>query len=41
MLRFVPDVDALRAGGVPVAGGIGAASGDGVPTRSAPPPAPR
>ncbi|NVI90351.1 alpha/beta fold hydrolase [Actinomadura sp. BRA 177] len=35
VLRFVPDIDALRSGPVPVAVGIGAASGDGVRTRSA------
>ncbi|MEV5559428.1 hypothetical protein AB0L44_37720 [Nonomuraea wenchangensis] len=35
VLRFEPDVAALRSGPVPVAVGVGAASGDGVPALSA------
>ncbi|QKW38377.1 alpha/beta fold hydrolase [Actinomadura sp. NAK00032] len=35
VLRFAPDLDALRAGPVPIAVGVGAASGDGVPALSA------
>ncbi|GAA0943166.1 alpha/beta hydrolase [Actinocorallia libanotica] len=35
VLRFTPDLDALRAARVPVAVGVGAASGDGVPALSA------
>ncbi|RSN53376.1 alpha/beta fold hydrolase [Actinomadura sp. WAC 06369] len=34
VLRFTPDLDALRAARVPVAVGVGAASGDGVPALS-------
>ncbi|MBE3016253.1 alpha/beta hydrolase [Microbispora sp. NEAU-D428] len=34
-LRFEPDIAALRSGPVPVAVGVGAASGDGVPALSA------
>ncbi|GAA3427303.1 alpha/beta hydrolase [Streptosporangium nondiastaticum] len=35
VLRFEPDIAALRSGPVPVAVGVGAASGDGVPALSA------
>ncbi|MEW9533137.1 alpha/beta fold hydrolase [Microbispora sp. NPDC049125] len=35
VLRFTPDIAALRSGPVPVAVGIGTASGDGVPALSA------
>ena len=35
VLGFVPNINVLRSGPVPVAVGIGDASGDGVPTRSA------
>jgi hypothetical protein len=35
VLRFEPDVAALRSGPVPVAVGVGAESGDGVPALSA------
>ncbi|MDP9869143.1 MULTISPECIES: alpha/beta fold hydrolase [Streptosporangium] len=35
VLRFTPDVAALRSGSVPIAVGVGIASGDGVPALSA------
>ncbi|MFC0864927.1 alpha/beta fold hydrolase [Sphaerimonospora cavernae] len=35
VLRFAPDITALRSGPVPVAVGVGTASGDGVPALSA------